>query len=156
MQYCYHCAKLIRRGNLSKHCNHTCGKETRALKVDETPPNPWCINWKEYIYAPFTTVPKMPIGVWAKPFDPKSNQVDEIRKGLQSSDQEDEEMPDPEPEPVKCNQPLEPIVDHKRAVKRFEEGRRKDKCGNPMIYPKGNKLTKSEFKQIKKYSFHCA
>ena len=141
---------------MSKHCLYTCGKETRALKVDEIPPNPWCINWKEYVYEPFKTVPKMPVGVYAKPFDPKSNQVDEIRKNLEAEDQENEEMPDPEAVDHPVDIQNQRIIDHKTAVKEFEEGRCKDKCGNPMIYPKGKKLTKSEFRQIKKYSFHCA
>ena len=98
----------------------------------------------------------MPVGVYAKPFDPKSNQVDEIRKNLEAEKQENEEMPDPDDVDNPVDIQNQRIIDHKTAVKEFEGARRKDKCGNPMIYPKGNKLTKPEFKQIKKYSFHCA
>ena len=43
------------------------------------------------------------------------------------------------------------------AISAFENRKQQKCCGNPPIYPKGEKLTMPEWKQIKKFSsVHCA
>ena len=105
MQFCGYCAKIINRSNLWKHCFTKHDKKTCALAVGDTPPEPFCNNWAEYVKDPANTHPHLKVGIFNKSFDPSSNFINRNISSSNSEDEEEEKMPDEkseaDPQPVK-------------------------------------------------------
>ena len=98
MQYCGYCVKILNRTNLWKHCLTDHDKKTCALAAGDTPPDPFCLNWPEYIKDPSNTVPELKVGIFNKSFDPKSNFINNDSSSDKSEDDEEEKMPNAKPE----------------------------------------------------------
>ena len=90
MQYCGYCVKIINRSNLWRHCLADHDKKTCALAAGDTPPDPFCLNWPEYIKDPANTVPELKVGIFNKSFDPKSNFINNDSSSDKSEDDEEE------------------------------------------------------------------
>ena len=57
LHFCFFCAELMDKGNISRHCRANHNKSSRALKFNEVPPDPMYINWREWVEDPARTIP---------------------------------------------------------------------------------------------------
>jgi hypothetical protein len=55
--YCFFCCKGTRQDKLNRHCKQMHNEEARALRQNETPPDPMYSNWKEIMADPEGTIP---------------------------------------------------------------------------------------------------